>query len=98
MLTVIVGGAHDGGDVALAVLGDDRKTRHGAPLTGDVERRVPTVVCEPRVGSRLQQLLDQLRLLRDHRQVERRLQAKQEIHGYLDVRVKFIWLMINLHE
>lgn len=56
--------------MALAVLGDDAEAGEGAPLAGDVEGRVPAVVGQPRVTAGLQELLDQLGLLRDHCQVE----------------------------
>lgn len=65
-LTIVIGEGHDGGKVALAVLGDDTEAGEGAPFAGDVESRVPAVVCQPRVTASLQELLHQQGLLCDH--------------------------------
>lgn len=70
MLTAVVGEGEDGGEVALGVLGDDAEAGEGALLAGDVERRVPAVVGQPCVTAGLQELLHQLGLLSDHRQVK----------------------------
>lgn len=64
----------------MAVLGDDAEAGEGASLAGDVEGRVAAVVGQPRVGAGLQELLNQLGLLRDHGQVE----------GSLERRTRFI--------
>lgn len=66
MLTTVVGERHDGGEVALAVLGDDAEAGEGAPLAGDVESCVPTVISQPRVTAGLQESLYQVWLLCDH--------------------------------
>lgn len=56
--------------MALAVLGDDAKTGKGTLFAGDVEGRVASVVDQDGVGASLQELVHQLGLLCDHRQVE----------------------------
>lgn len=75
-ITIVVGEGHDGGEVALAVLGDDAEAGEGASLAGDVEGRVAAVVGQPRVSASLQELLNQLGLLRDHSQVEGSLEGR----------------------
>lgn len=66
IITIVVGEGHDGGEVALAVLGDDAEAGEGASLAGDVEGRVAAVVRQPRVSTGLQEPINQLRLLCDH--------------------------------
>lgn len=70
MLTTVVGEGHHGGELALAVLGDDAEAGEGASLAGDVESRVPAVVRQPRVTAGLQESIDQQGLFGDHCQVE----------------------------
>lgn len=62
--------------MVLGVLGDDPEAGEGASLAGNVESRVPAVVRQPRVTAGLQEPLDQLGLLCDHREVERSLRRK----------------------
>lgn len=69
-LTTVVGEGHDGGEVALAVLGDDAEADQGALFTGDVEGRVSAVVGQQRVSAGLQEPLQQEGLLCDDREVE----------------------------
>lgn len=78
IVTTVVGEGQDGGQVAPAVLGDHAETGEGASLAGDVKGRVPAVVHRPRVGAGLQELLDQLRLIRDHCKVKCSLGRKRK--------------------
>lgn len=64
--------------MAPAVLGNDAKTGEGASLAGDVEGGVAAVVHQPRVGAGLQELLHQLWLMCDHRQVKSSLGKKKK--------------------
>lgn len=66
MLTTIVGEGHDGGQVTLAVLGNEAEAGEGALLAGDVESCVPAVISQPRVTAGLQEFVHQLGLLCDH--------------------------------
>lgn len=80
--------------MALAVLGDDAEAGEGAPLAGDVEGRVPAVVGQPRVTAGLQELLDQLGLLRDHCQVEGSLGGEAFTKLYL--MIVLTWKKANM--
>lgn len=79
VVSTVVGEGHHGGDVALGVLGDDAEAGEGAPLAGDVERRVAAVVGQTRVAAGLQEPFHQLGLLCDHRQVEGSLEGGQKL-------------------
>lgn len=77
IITAVVGGGQDGGQVAPAVLSNDAKRGEGASLAGDVEGGVPAVVHQPRVGAGLQELLHQLWLACDDGQVKGSLGKKK---------------------
>lgn len=79
-LTTVVVGRQDRGEAALAVLGDDPKAGEGAPFAGDVQGRVAAVVDQKRVGAGLQEPVQQLGLVGDHRQVEGRLEEEGHIY------------------
>lgn len=79
MLTTVVGDRQDGGEVALAVLGDDAEARHGAASAGDVERRVAAVVGQQWVSAGFQETVHQLGLLGDHCQVEGSLRKRTQL-------------------
>lgn len=70
IITIVVGEGHDGAEVLLAVLGDDAKAGQGTSLAGDVQSCVAAVVGQSGVAAGLQELLHQLGLLCDHRQVQ----------------------------
>lgn len=80
MLTTVVGERHNGGEVTLAVLGDDAKAGQGALFTGDVEGCVSAVVGQQRVSAGLQESVHQVGLLCDHCQVEGSLCGTQQKH------------------
>lgn len=71
--------------VRLAVLCEYPHAPQGALLTGDVQRHVSTEVPDLRVASGLEKGLGDLRLIRDHGQVQRRLGAKQDKSGISQV-------------
>lgn len=75
-LTTVVGEGDDGSEVALVCLGDDAEAGEGTFLAGYVQRRVAAVVGQPRVAARFQEPFRQVRLLRDHGKVQRRLQVR----------------------
>lgn len=77
IITAVIGEGQDGGQVLLAVLSNDAKTGEGASLAGNVEGGVPAVVHQSRVGTGLQELLDQLWLMCDHSEVKGSLGKKK---------------------
>lgn len=77
IITTVVGEGHEGGEVALAVLGNDGEARERAFLAGDVESRVAAVVGQPWVRTGLQEPFDQMRLLCDHCEVEGSLEENE---------------------
>lgn len=79
IITTVVGEGHDGGEVTLAVLGDDAEAGKGASFAGDVESRVAAVVGQPCVSAGLQEPLNQLGLLCDHCEVEGSLKRRRSI-------------------
>lgn len=78
IITAVIGEGQDGGQVLLAVLSNDAKTGEGASLAGNVEGGVPAVVHQSRVGTGLQELLDQLWLMCDHSEVKGSLGKKKK--------------------
>lgn len=79
IITIVVGERHNGGEVTLAVLGDDAKAGEGASFAGDVESRVAAVIGQPRISASLQEPLNQLGLLCDHCEVEGSLKRRRRI-------------------
>lgn len=65
--------------VRLAVLGEDTDAPQGALLAGDVQRGVSSEVPDFQVASGLQKMLSNFRLVSDHCQVKRSLQAKEKM-------------------
>lgn len=62
----------------LAVLSEDTDTPEGALLAGDVQGGVSSEVPDFQVASSLQKMLSNFRLVGDHCQVKRSLQAKEK--------------------
>ena len=64
--------------VRLAVLREDADAPEGALLAGNVQGGVSSEVPDFQVASGLQKVLSNFRLIGDHRQVKRSLQAKEK--------------------
>lgn len=65
MLTTVVGERQNGGELTLAVLGDDPKTGEGALLAGNVKSCVPTVIGQLWIAAGFQEFLYQVWLVCD---------------------------------
>lgn len=70
---VVAGSHHSVKMLWPTALGDDAEAGQVAVATGYVQRRVPAVVHQRRVAAGRQQVLTDVCLIRDHRQVERSL-------------------------
>lgn len=71
---MVVAGSHHSVEMLWpTALGDDAEAGQVAVATGYVQRRVPAVVHQRRVAAGRQQVLTDVCLIRDHRQVERSL-------------------------
>lgn len=77
--TAVVGRLEDGRELLGAHLGQKAEAGEGPSPAGHVERRVSVVVHQRGVTAGLQQPLDDLGLLGDHRQVQRRLRPKRGV-------------------
>lgn len=77
--TIVVGCLQDGEEVVrLAVLREDADAPEGALLAGDMQGGVSSEVPEFQVASGLQKMLGDFRLIGDHCQVKRSLQAEEK--------------------